>query len=154
MPTLGCTSSSASSARLVIHLNIPLVLSSCFADQPVLRAHRQLRLPAAAAPTQTLRGLSAAATTYAENVLGWGTVTSAPGVARIPAAGHLVGNVPAFDAAVLERFLPDHDLAPAWDYHRVDVAVMAVGFCAARIGCAWTEEIVCAVMTACVLLTR
>lgn len=49
-------------------------------------------------------------------------------VARITAGAHLVGNVVAFEAAFLDRFLRVNDYAPAWDYHLIDVATMAVGF--------------------------
>lgn len=41
---------------------------------------------------------------------------------------HLVGVNPAFDAGVLDPMFRRHGLLPAWHYHLVDVAVMALGY--------------------------
>lgn len=41
---------------------------------------------------------------------------------------HLIGVNPAFDAGSLDPMLRRHGLLPAWSYHLVDVAVMALGF--------------------------
>ena len=43
------------------------------------------------------------------------------------AGKHIVGAVPSFDAAFLERFLRAQGYAPAWHYHLVDVEAMAAG---------------------------
>lgn len=42
-------------------------------------------------------------------------------LATLTAGTHLVACNPAFDAVFLERFLRRNGLAPAWDYHLVDV---------------------------------
>lgn len=48
-------------------------------------------------------------------------------LAILTAGKHLVGAVPSFDAAFLERFLRRYGQAPAWHYHLVDVEALAVG---------------------------
>lgn len=48
-------------------------------------------------------------------------------VAVRTAGHHLVGAVPSFDAAFLNRMLRDNGLAPAWHYHLMDVEAIAVG---------------------------
>lgn len=49
-------------------------------------------------------------------------------LARSLADKHLVGNVPGFDAAFLDRLLRRYGLAPAWHYHLIDVEALAVGY--------------------------
>lgn len=51
-------------------------------------------------------------------------------VALLTAGAHLVGAVPSFDAAFLERFLRARGFAPAWHYHLIDVETLAVGYIA------------------------
>lgn len=46
---------------------------------------------------------------------------------RLTAGRHLVGNVPSFDAAMLDGFLRRSGLVPAWHYHLVDVEAMVAG---------------------------
>ena len=48
-------------------------------------------------------------------------------IAYWTAGAHLVGMVPSFDAAFLERLLRRHGYAPAWHYHLVDVEAMVAG---------------------------
>jgi hypothetical protein len=48
-------------------------------------------------------------------------------VAAATAGAHLVGAVPSFDAAFLDRLLRRHNLVPAWHYHLVDVEALAAG---------------------------
>lgn len=45
---------------------------------------------------------------------------------------HLVGAVPSFDAAFLERFLRRHGQCPTWHYHLICVEALAAGFLAAK----------------------
>lgn len=54
------------------------------------------------------------------------------------ANAHLIGAVPSFDAAFLERLLRRHGLAAAWHYHLVDVEALAAG----KLGIAppWNSE--------------
>ena len=51
-------------------------------------------------------------------------------VAAATAGAHLVGAVPGFDAAFLDRLLRRHNLVPAWHYHLVDVEALAAGWLA------------------------
>ncbi len=48
-------------------------------------------------------------------------------LAGLTAGAHLVGAVPSFDAAFLDRFLRAHGRSPAWHYHLVDVEALAAG---------------------------
>ncbi|QBI19327.1 hypothetical protein ER308_07070 [Egibacter rhizosphaerae] len=56
-------------------------------------------------------------------------------IAPVLAGAHLVGAVPSFDAAFLDRFLRDWGQAPAWHYHLIDVEAMAVGYLNGRADC-------------------
>jgi hypothetical protein len=60
----------------------------------------------------------------------WQRVTAedmAASVARLTAGKHLVGAVPSFDAAFLDKLLRRNGYAPAWHYHLVDVEALAAG---------------------------
>jgi hypothetical protein len=48
-------------------------------------------------------------------------------IARATAGAHLVGAVPSFDAAFLDRLLRRHSLVPAWHYHLCCVEALAAG---------------------------
>jgi len=48
-------------------------------------------------------------------------------VAAATAGAHLVGAVPSFDAAFLDRLLRRYDLVPAWHYHNVCVENLIAG---------------------------
>lgn len=48
-------------------------------------------------------------------------------VARLTSGKHLVGAVPSFDAAFIERLLRKAGLVPAWHYHLIDVESLAAG---------------------------
>jgi len=48
-------------------------------------------------------------------------------VAAATAGAHLIGAVPSFDAAFLDRLLRRHNLVPAWHYHLVCVEALAAG---------------------------
>lgn len=52
-------------------------------------------------------------------------------VAELTAGRHLVGAVPSFDAAFVNRFLRANGHAPSWHYHLVDVEALAAGYLAA-----------------------
>jgi DNA polymerase III epsilon subunit-like protein len=52
--------------------------------------------------------------------------------ALITSGKHLVGAVPSFDAAFLERFLRKHGNAPAWHYHLIDIEALAAGYLGMR----------------------
>lgn len=56
------------------------------------------------------------------------SATIAQEVARDTAGRHLVGAVPAFDAAFLTRMLRRHGTAPAWHYHLIDVEALVAGY--------------------------
>lgn len=45
----------------------------------------------------------------------------------------IVGNVPSFDAAFLDRFLRRNGLVPAWHYHLCDVEALAAGYLCAKL---------------------
>lgn len=53
-------------------------------------------------------------------------------VERLTRGAHLVGNVPNFDADVLDRRMRDHGICPSWHYHLIDVEALAVGYLAKR----------------------
>lgn len=58
----------------------------------------------------------------------WGNRADVAGIlAETLAEKHIVGAVPSFDAAFLERFLRAHGYSPAWHYHLVDVEALAAG---------------------------
>lgn len=59
-------------------------------------------------------------------------------VAGATAGAHLVGAVPSFDAAFLDRLLRRHSLVPSWHYHLVDVEALAAGYLARM---AQTEDV-------------
>lgn len=61
-------------------------------------------------------------------------------IARVLAGRHLVGAVPSFDAAFLERFLRRNGQAPAWHYHLIDVEALAVGYLHGRPANALTTD--------------
>jgi oligoribonuclease (3'-5' exoribonuclease) len=48
-------------------------------------------------------------------------------VAAATAGAHLIGAVPSFDAAFLDRLLRRHNLVPAWHYRLVCVEALAAG---------------------------
>jgi DNA polymerase III epsilon subunit-like protein len=55
-------------------------------------------------------------------------LSTAKTVAQLLDGAHLVGAVPSFDAAFLQRFLHRYDQAGAWHYHLIDVEALAVGY--------------------------
>jgi len=55
-------------------------------------------------------------------------------LANLLDGAHMVGAVPSFDAAFLERFLRRHGQCPTWHYHLVDVEAMAAGYLHGRYG--------------------
>ena len=59
-------------------------------------------------------------------------VVAARTVARMTHGAQVVGVVPNFDTELLERLLRHQGLAPAWDYHLIDVRAMALGWLQAR----------------------
>jgi DNA polymerase III epsilon subunit-like protein len=54
-------------------------------------------------------------------------------LARLLDGAHMVGAVPSFDAAFLERFLRRYGQAPTWHYHLVDVEALAAGYLAGSV---------------------
>jgi len=67
---------------------------------------------------------------YRENILA--LHHAAMTVAQLTHGAHIVGAVPSYDTGVLDRLLRAHGLIPAWHYHLIDVANLAVGYLAAK----------------------
>lgn len=63
---------------------------------------------------------------------------AAEDVAEALADAHLVGAVPSFDAAFLDRWLRRNGQAPAWHYHLIDVEALAAGH--ARVAPPWNSN--------------
>ena len=53
-------------------------------------------------------------------------------VAPLLDGAHLVGAVPAFDAAFLSKFLRAYGQAPTWHHHLIDVEALTVGYLAGK----------------------
>lgn len=51
-------------------------------------------------------------------------------VEQFTRGAHLVGAMPHFDTATLERMFRRHRLAPSWHYHLIDVEALALGYLA------------------------
>lgn len=49
-------------------------------------------------------------------------------LARETAGAHLVGMVPSFDAAFLDKWLRRFNFAPAWHYHLIDAESLVAGY--------------------------
>lgn len=58
---------------------------------------------------------------------GWNASQVALYLAETLAGKHIVGAVPSFDAAFLDRFLRTHGHVGAWHYHLIDVETLIAG---------------------------